>query len=84
MGGCGFYNSWDCGIYHSPCSLFQKEQGEAGREKQPETIPPDYERGLCDNGDMSCGYEYVYDGLSKTKNTCMGFYYGIENINVNN
>lgn len=63
-------------LHHRTCKcrmenltdLFFKEQGGTGRKKLPETILPDYERGLCDNGDMFCGYGYAIDDVGNTMN----------------
>ena len=68
MGCCSFYDSRYCGICDSSYCIFQKEQGRVGGEKQLETIPPDYKRGLCDNGDMRCGHGYVTDDVGNTIN----------------
>lgn len=45
-----------------------KERDGSGREKQSETITPDYERGGCDSGDMPCGHGNAADNIGNTMN----------------
>lgn len=66
MGSCSFHDSRYCRICDSSYCLFQKEQGRAGEAKQPETIPTDYQRGICDDGDMPCGNGNVADNVGNT------------------
>ncbi len=66
MGSCSFHDSRYCRICDSSYCFFQKEQGRTGRKKQPETVSTDYERGLCDNGDMFCGNGNVVDNVLNT------------------
>ena len=78
MGSCSFYDSRYYRICDSSYCIFQKEQGEAGREKQPETIPTYYEGGLCDDGNMPCGYGYVPDDVRNTMNKRLMVFVGCQ------